>query len=70
MALPSFVQHLAVLEDCGLVRSRKTGRVRTYRLMPQPLRKAERWMAEQRVLWDRRFDQLDSYLVKLNAEKS
>jgi DNA-binding transcriptional ArsR family regulator len=70
MALPSFVQHLAVLEDCGLVRSRKTGRVRTYRLMPQPLREAERWMAEQRVLWDRRFDQLDSYLVKLNAENS
>ena len=30
MALPSFSQHLAVLESCGLVRSTKTGRVRTY----------------------------------------
>src|SRR5918996_4312447 len=38
MALPSFVQHLRVLEGCGLVRSRKTGRVRTYRLAPQRLR--------------------------------
>ena len=35
MALPSFVQHLGVLEDCGLVRSKKQGRVRTYTLAPQ-----------------------------------
>ncbi len=38
MALPSFTQHLDVLEGCGLVRSRKVGRVRTYRLVPQPLK--------------------------------
>jgi DNA-binding transcriptional ArsR family regulator len=37
IALPSFTQHLDVLERCGLVRSRKVGRVRTYRLVPQPL---------------------------------
>jgi len=62
MALPSFTQHLGVLEECGLVKSKKTGRVRTYRLMPQPLKAAERWMAEQRRLWERRLDQLDAYL--------
>jgi DNA-binding transcriptional ArsR family regulator len=68
MALPSFTQHLEVLEDCGLVRSRKVGRVRTYRLAPQPLRAAERWMAQQRALWERRLDQLDSYLLQLKEK--
>ena len=68
MALPSFTQHLDVLERCGLVRSRKAGRVRTYRLVPQPLKAAERWMAQQRALWERRLDQLDSYLLELKEE--
>ena len=69
MALPSFTQHLAVLETCGLVRSRKIGRVRTYRLVPQPLKAAERWMAQQRALWERRLDQLDTYLLELKEDK-
>lgn len=62
MALPSFAQHLDVLERCGLVRSRKNGRVRTYRIAPQPLAAAEHWMTTQRRLWDRRLDQLDDFL--------
>jgi DNA-binding transcriptional ArsR family regulator len=66
MALPSFAQHLDVLEGCGLVRSRKTGRVRTYRLAPAPLKAAETWMATRRALWERRLDQLDAYLDELN----
>lgn len=69
MALPSFTQHLKVLEDCGLVRSRKTGRVRTYRIAPQPLQVAEHWMVEQRSLWERRLNQLDSYLSELKEKK-
>ena len=44
MALPSFSQHLKVLETCGLVKSRKMGRVRTYRLTSRPLKLAERWL--------------------------
>jgi hypothetical protein len=47
------------------VRSRKTGRVRTYRLAPRPLKQAEGWLARQRALWERRLDQLDDYLVHL-----
>ncbi|MCX4241997.1 ArsR/SmtB family transcription factor [Paraliomyxa miuraensis] len=65
MALPSFVQHLKVLEECGLVRSRKTGRVRTYRLVPRRLRLVEDWLSEQRSMWERRLDQLDDYLAEL-----
>jgi DNA-binding transcriptional ArsR family regulator len=62
MALPSFAQHLDVLEDCGLVRSSKAGRVRTYQLAPQQLKAAEGWLTRQRSLWTRRLDQLDDYL--------
>jgi DNA-binding transcriptional ArsR family regulator len=65
MSLPSFLQHLDVLESCGLVKSRKAGRVRTYRLTPQPLRVAEGWLEKQRSLWNRRLDQLDTYLADL-----
>lgn len=69
MALPSFAQHLDVLERCGLVRSRKTGRVRTYRLTPRTLKGAERWMARQRATWERRLDQLDLYLEDLKEQR-
>jgi len=69
MALPSFIQHLAVLEGCGLVRSRKSGRVRTFQLVPQPLEAAESWMAEQRALWERRLNQLDNFLKDLTERE-
>jgi DNA-binding transcriptional ArsR family regulator len=70
MALPSFLQHLGVLERCGLVRSRKRGRVRTCELAPQPLKTAEGWLVGQRSLWERRLDQLDSYLKQLKEKQS
>ena len=69
MALPSFSQHLSVLERCGLVRSRKTGRVRTYRLVPRPLKVAEQWMVEQRTIWECRLDQLDHVLNAMKEQK-
>jgi DNA-binding transcriptional ArsR family regulator len=65
MALPSFTQHLGMLEKSGLVKSRKAGRVRTYSLAPKPLRAAEGWMADQRKLWECRLDQLDAYLLTM-----
>jgi DNA-binding transcriptional ArsR family regulator len=68
MALPSFSQHLDVLENCGLVRSQKAGRVRTYQLEPQPLQVAEQWITEQRAIWESRLDQLDDYLLKLKEK--
>ncbi|RYG63276.1 transcriptional regulator [bacterium] len=68
MALPSFTQHLNVLEKSGLVHSQKQGRVRTYRLAPQPLQEAEGWMVAQRSLWERRLDQLDSLLQELKEQ--
>jgi DNA-binding transcriptional ArsR family regulator len=69
MALPSFSQHLDVLEDCGLVSSSKEGRVRTYRIAPRAMKAAEGWLAKQRTLWMRRLDQLDDYLDELKEQQ-
>jgi DNA-binding transcriptional ArsR family regulator len=69
MALPSFSQHLDVLEDCGLVRSSKEGRVRTFELQAKPLEVAGHWMAKQRAMWERRLDQMDNYVKTLREKK-
>lgn len=69
MALPSFLQHLDVLERAGLVTSHKAGRVRTYQLGPEPLRHATTWLNAQRHHWERRLDQLDRFLEQ-NQEPS
>ena len=68
MALPSFVQHMGILEECGLVQSRKAGRVRTYEIIPRRLKLAEDWMVRQRALWEKRLDQLDTYLITLKEK--
>jgi len=65
MALPSFIQHLEVLERAGLVSSAKAGRVRTFQLTPQPLDVVEDWMTTQRRLWERRLDRFDEYVHTL-----
>lgn len=70
MALPSFLQHLKVLENCGLVRSRKEGRVRTYQIAPDQLKLAEDWLGGRRNLWERRLERLDSYLMQLKEENA
>lgn len=68
MALPSFLEHMKVLEGCGLVRSRKIGRVRTYQLETERLKLAEDWLGRQRTLWEQRLDRLDSYLLSMKEE--
>jgi DNA-binding transcriptional ArsR family regulator len=68
MALPSFMEHLKVLEGSGLVRSHKEGRVRTYEFVPKQLRLAEDWLTKQRMLWEQRLDQLDNYLMQMKQE--
>jgi len=62
MSLPAVVQHLAVLEASGLVRSEKLGRVRTCHIETAALRTAEQWITERRTLWERRLDRLASFL--------
>jgi DNA-binding transcriptional ArsR family regulator len=66
MSLPAATQHLRRLEESGLVVSRKVGRVRTCRLDPRRLDAAQTWIADQRALWESRFDRMDELL--LNGE--
>lgn len=70
MALPSFTQHLNVLEETGLVKSRKLGRVRTYQIAPRPLQQAQSWLEKQRAHWEGRLDQLDNYLLEIKNDKN
>ena len=62
MSLPSVMQHLGVLEDAGLVRSEKVGRVRTCAIEPRALTQAEQWINARRVEWENRLDRLGEYL--------
>lgn len=68
MALPSFMQHLGVLEKCDLVFSRKEGRVRTYTLNPKRLDQAIDWLEQRRREWEARLDRLDNYLLTLKEQ--
>ena len=70
MQLPSFVQHLGVLEESRLVKSTKRGRVRTYELAPERLQVAEVWLTERRQEWEARLDRFDQYVTQLKAKGS
>jgi DNA-binding transcriptional ArsR family regulator len=65
MSLPAVMQHLAVLESSGLVRSVKVGRIRTCRVEPKALSLAEQWINQRRTEWEHHFDQLGDYLNTL-----
>jgi DNA-binding transcriptional ArsR family regulator len=56
MALPTFMRHLKVLEESGILRSVKKGRVRTCHLSPAPLVEVQGWLAWQRTIWENRTD--------------
>ena len=68
MSLSAVVQHLAVLEASGLVRSQKVGRVRTCRIEPRVLENAERWISARRANWARRLDALGAYLEETDSQ--
>src|SRR5579863_497874 len=68
MSLPAVMLHLKVLEESGLVQSRKVGRVRTCRVDPKILSQAEGWIAERRQMWERHLDRLGAFLDETKAE--
>jgi DNA-binding transcriptional ArsR family regulator len=70
MQLPSFVQHLSVLEQSRLVRSKKRGRVRTYEIAPERFKVAEDWLTERRRSWEARLDRFDEYVKQLKEKES
>ena len=68
ISLPAVMQHLAVLEGSGLVRSRKAGRVRTCQINPRALGMAEQWINQRRIEWELRLDRLGHYLETLKTK--
>lgn len=63
ISLPAVVQHLQVLEQSGLVKSEKVGRVRTCTLDSGALSLAEQWINDRRTQWVRRLDRLGEFLA-------
>ena len=68
MALPTFLRHLRVLENVGIVRTIKKGRVRTCMIDPAPLIAAQGWLAWQRAVWEGRHDRLSAFAQQLEQE--
>ena len=69
MQLPSFVQHLSLLEQSRLVRSKKRGRVRTYEIAPERFKVVEDWLTARRQLWEARLDRFDQYVKQLKEKE-
>jgi DNA-binding transcriptional ArsR family regulator len=69
MSLPAAMQHLGVLEEAGLVRTQKTGRVRTCAINPRALSRAEQWINARRAEWEQRLDRLGAYLETLKSSE-
>jgi DNA-binding transcriptional ArsR family regulator len=67
ITLAAVVQHLQVLEQSGIVRTEKVGRVRTCRIDPAGLKVAAEWIAARRALWERRLDRLGEILAEEEA---
>src|SRR5215212_4853558 len=70
MQLPSFVQHLSVLERSRLVRSNKLGRVRTYEIATERFKVVEDWLTARRQMWEVRLDRFDRYVKHLKEKES
>jgi DNA-binding transcriptional ArsR family regulator len=67
ISLPAILQHLKALQESGLVRSDKRGRVRTVRLEPEALSAAESWIAQRRSEWEAQLDRFEEYVQTLNC---
>ncbi|GAA4910394.1 DNA-binding transcriptional ArsR family regulator [Stackebrandtia albiflava] len=69
MTLPSFMKHVRVLEANGLIRTAKSGRVRTCELVRERLAVVDGWLAQQRRIWDERTDRLERLVTDTKEEQ-
>jgi len=63
ITLTAVVQHLQILEEAGLVRTEKLGRVRTCRIESAGFDALEKWVVDRRSIWERRLDRLGDVLA-------
>ncbi|MBA3910268.1 MAG: transcriptional regulator [Rhodobacter sp.] len=69
LRLPTIMRHLSVLEEAGLVSTRKDGRVRSCALEPQAMEPVRGWLDEHRAVWEARLDRLDDYVMTLMEKR-
>ena len=69
MTLTGMKKHVGVLEEAGLVRTEKVGRVRTCKLGPERLEEVTSWLEKYRQLWDARFDELQLLVDELKRKE-
>ena len=66
---PQTSKHLKVLHEAGMVDIQAEANRRIYRLRPEPLQEIDEWLESFRGIWEKRFDQLDDYLEKIQKEE-
>jgi DNA-binding transcriptional ArsR family regulator len=69
MSLPAVSKHLRVLENAGLVRRRRNGRVHRLKLRAAPMQQAQAWIEEYRRFWEESFDRLGHYLQEITSKE-
>lgn len=62
ITLTAVTQHLQVLEQCGIVKTEKVGRVRTAALISDGFNLLQEWINNHRSVWEQRFDGLGELL--------
>ena len=70
ISLPAVSKHLRVLENAGLVRRKRDGRVHRLKLEAKPMQQAQAWIEEYRKFWEASFDRLDEYLKELQTKEN
>ena len=70
MGLPSFMKHIRLLEDSRMIRTTKVGRTRTCVIDELGLSSAERWLSEQRKVWEARTDRLEAFVMQEQSEEA
>ncbi len=70
MALPSFMKHIHSLEESGLIRTRKDGRVRTCSIEKRPFAVIEAWLSAQRIIWEGRTDRLEQFVLTARDKRT
>ena len=69
MTLTGMKKHVGVLEQAGLVTTKKVGRVRTCKLGLHALEKEAAWIESYRQLWAERFHELDKLVEELKHKE-
>ncbi|HEY4307432.1 MAG TPA: metalloregulator ArsR/SmtB family transcription factor [Gemmatimonadaceae bacterium] len=69
MTLTGMKKHVGVLEEAGLVTTKKIGRVRTCQLGARRLEEETAWLERYRQRWDARFDELDKVVKELSRKE-